>query len=157
MGIAMAYLEMIKIIPVIKQIWSWLCSSKNIKIEVFPNQQFRVRPGTYNWDERDPRELTSNNEATAVSITNYGKEDVLLDQITLNVYVKKGIFRKTKISDVKGEKFKGEFFAKIIPPYGVGTYNCGADFDSSEKDKLIYEVIVEVDGRKIKHVHKVKV
>lgn len=150
-------IELIKSIFEIKKIWGWLCPSKNIKIEVFPNQQFRARPGTYNWDERDPRELTSNNEATAVSITNYGKEDVRLEQITLNVYVKKGIFRKTKISDVKGEKFKGGFCAKIIPPNGDGTYNCGANFDSSEKDTLIYEVIAIINNRKIKHVHKVKV
>ncbi|MDP3936035.1 MAG: hypothetical protein Q8Q56_03525, partial [Alphaproteobacteria bacterium] len=45
-------IEVIKSIPVIKQIWGYLGSSQNIKIEVFPHKEFRKPFGTY-WIDKE--------------------------------------------------------------------------------------------------------
>jgi hypothetical protein len=151
--------EMIKIIPVIKQIWdSVKSSSQNIKIEVFPNQEFR-KPTCPCHDmfckhyEGRPANLRHQKDSVGICITNYGKESIRLDQITLNVYIKKGIFCKTKIYEEKNEKFTRLFPSTILS--GKDGRLSFPKFDSSEKSTVIYEVIAEIDNRKIKHLHKV--
>ena len=160
----MTGLEMIKTIPVIKQIWDLVknFSHNQIRIEVFPNQEFRKPCGTY-WTDKEgveqqkrPSELFDNDKYTAVSITNYGKKDARLDQITLNVYVKKGVFcKKTLISKINSDKFK-RGFPVMIPSNDDERLTFSPKLDDLENDQLIYEVIAIINNRKIKHVHKMK-
>ncbi|MDP3935941.1 MAG: hypothetical protein Q8Q56_03015, partial [Alphaproteobacteria bacterium] len=102
-----------------------------------------------------PLELSHNKGGIAIAITNYGKEDIRLEQITLNVYVKKGFVCKTKVDEFKSEKFK-DGLPSTIPPKGDKKLNTKTNLDKLERGKIIYEVIAEFNNRKTKHVHKVK-